>query len=247
MVHDETSELRSLDREEGLRAFSQEQHFPCVGAKSALKQGRLTVYTARSIESAWNDVEIQDRLMRFAWEYSQEPTLFTSFAVVFEGPKDLSEDEFERGLWARIQSLADKDAWRGQPYDHRVSSDPDDPHFSLSFGGEAFFVVGLHPHASRPARRFTYPTMVFNLHDQFELLREQNRYEKLRSSILERDVKLAGSMNPMLARHGSISEARQYSGRAVGSEWKCPFSRKAAANDIQETVSSDALERGVGR
>lgn len=219
--------------EEKLRAFILDQHFPCVGAKSAVQKGRLTVYIARSIDSAWNDVEIQDRLMRFAWDYAQEPTLFTSFAVVFEQRGDLSEEGFEQHLWERVQSLADKDAWRGQKPDERVSHDPDDPHFSLSFGGEAFFVVGLHPKASRPARRFEHPTMVFNLHNQFEMLRAQNRYEKLRTAILDRDVKLAGDVNPMLARHGSISEARQYSGRAVPDGWSCPFSRADAPRDAE--------------
>lgn len=228
--------------QERLRRFIQEPNFPCVGAKSAVQKGRLTVYAARDMTSAWNDVEIQDELMRFAWAYSQEPTLFTSFAVVFEGPDSLSEREFEVALWERVQSLADKDAWRGQQHDPRVSADPDDPHFSLSFGGEAFFVVGLHPNASRPARRFSHPTMVFNLHDQFEQLREMNRYEKLRASILERDEKLAGDINPMLARHGSISEARQYSGRMVGNDWRCPFGRKAEA-ELPPALQSVLEER----
>jgi FPC/CPF motif-containing protein YcgG len=231
MLHTQSidPETTASPLEDELRSFIMDQSFPCVGAKSALQRGRMTVHTARSIDSAWNDLEIQDRLMRFAWEYSQEPMLFTSFAVIFEGPADLSEEAFEASLWDRIQSLADKDAWRGQKHDPRVSSDPADQHFSLSFGGEAFFVVGLHPKASRPARRFSHPTMVFNLHDQFEMLRKENRYEKLREAIIDRDVKLAGEPNPMLARHGTISEARQYSGRAVGPEWSCPFSRKAEA------------------
>ncbi|MDB5473000.1 MAG: Protein of unknown function YqcI/YcgG [Devosia sp.] len=220
------SKPTALSPADHLREFIEQPRFPCVGAKSAMQKGRLVTYNARSIDSAWNDVEIQDRLMQFAWDYQAQPTLFTSFAVVFEGPLDLSEWAFEQHLWARIQSLTAKDEWRGQSHDERVSPDPDDPHFSLSFGGEAFFVVGLHPHASRPARRFRFPTLVFNLHDQFEVLREQNRYEKLRASIIDRDVALAGSENPMLARHGVVSEARQYSGRAVGSEWQCPYHRE---------------------
>jgi uncharacterized protein len=94
----------------------------------------------------------------------------------------------------------------------------------LSFGEEAFFIVGLHPRASRPARRFECPVLVFNLHDQFEQLREQGRYERMRTKIIERDVALAGSANPMLARHGTISEARQYSGRNISEPgWVCPF------------------------
>ena len=126
-------------------------------------------------------------------------------------------------MWDRIQSLADKDSWRGQDYDGSVSPHPDDPKFSLSFGGQAFFVVGLHPNASRPARRFPRPTLVFNLHDQFERLRAEGRYEKMRDKIIERDVALAGEPNPMLARHGEASEARQYSGRVVDDAWACPF------------------------
>lgn len=96
-------------------------------------------------------------------EHRTQPTLFRSLAVVFEGPDDLGEAAFEAAMWDRVQSLSDKDVWRGQPYDTRVSSDPLDQHFSLSFGGEAFFVVGLHPHASRPARRLARPITVFNL------------------------------------------------------------------------------------
>jgi FPC/CPF motif-containing protein YcgG len=230
-----------FDSEHALEEFIRDPSFPCVGAKSALGKGQLTTYVARSIDSAWNDVEIQDQLMQFAWRYRENPTLFTSFAAIFEGPDDLDETRFEQHMWERIQSLTEKDSWRGQTPDPRVSVDPDDPHFSLSFGGEAFFVVGLHPQASRPARSFAYPTMIFNLHDQFEALRAQNRYEKLRGSILERDLELAGSINPMLARHGTVSEARQYSGRKVPDGWSCPYHREdqpAAADPLGEKEHS---------
>ena len=214
---------------DALTSHIEERDFPCVGAKSALARDMLRVHAAWSITSGWDDVEIHDALLEWSDEFRSDPQGLRSFAVVFEGPTDLSEDAFERAMWDRIQSLADKDAWRGQPYDERVSADPDDPHFSLSFGKEAYFVVGLHPNASRPARRTPMPTMVFNLHDQFERLRDQGRYERMRETILNRDEKIAGSINPMLARHGENSEARQYSGRAVGEEWKCPFQDKRAS------------------
>ncbi|WP_425456263.1 guanitoxin biosynthesis heme-dependent pre-guanitoxin N-hydroxylase GntA [Alteraurantiacibacter aquimixticola] len=215
--------LRS-DLEEWIEAKA----FPCVGAKSALARGNLRVMAARDITSAWNDVKIHDALLHWAWDYRDDPGGLRSLAVVFAGPNDLSEDEFERHMWDRIQSLADKDHWRGQPYDESVSPDPENPHFSLSFGGQAYFVVGLHPNASRPARRFHHPTMVFNLHDQFERLREEGRYERMREAILKRDEALAGDINPMLARHGESSEACQYSGRAVPKGWKPPFEDKRA-------------------
>lgn len=206
-----------------LHAFIADLTFPCVGAKAALSRGTLEVFVARDITSAWNDLPIHDALIAFAKRFRESPSLFRSFAVVFEEPSHLTESEFERHLWHRIQSLSDKDIWRGQPYDPRVSPDPEDPHFSLSFGGEGYFVVGLHPNATRPARRFSRPTMVFNLHAQFEMLRAQGKYDGMREKIMIRDEAIAGSRNPMLAEHGTVSEARQYSGRIVGNDWSCPF------------------------
>ena len=219
------------DLEAMLHGHVGEAAFPCVGAKAALAKGTLEVLACNRIDSAWDDLRIHDGLLRFAAKYRQEPSLFRSFAVVYEGPGDLSEDQFERALWSRVQSLSDKDVWRGQNYDDTVSHDPDSPHFSLSFGGEAFFIVGLHPNASRPARRFARPCMVFNLHDQFEVLRAQGKYEGMREKIMVRDEALAGTRNPMLQRHGEASEARQYSGRAVEPEWRCPFRYAGAARE----------------
>ena len=213
---------------ERFEAFVKEREFPCVGAKSAVARRQMEFVVGRDITSAWDDLDIYWGLLQFAKRYREDPKLFQSFVVLFEGPETISEEAFEQALWARVQSLSDKDAWHGQAYDARVSPDPDSPHFSLSFGGEAFFVVGLHPQASRPARRFETPALVFNLHDQFERLRAENRYEGLRESIIERDIAIAGDANPMLARHGEMSEARQYSGRLVDETWTCPFSVKNA-------------------
>lgn len=197
--------------------------FPCVGAKSALASDNLKIVAARDLTSGWNDLDIHGQLASWAKEYGKDPAGLRSLVVVFEGPIDLDEQAFEKALWERVQSLANKDAWKGMPADARVSPDPDSPHFSLSFGGEAFFVVGLHPGASRPARRFSRPALVFNLHDQFVRLRDDGRYEKMRQRILSRDEALAGSINPMLARHGETSEAGQYSGRHVDDAWVPPF------------------------
>ncbi|KQN26086.1 hypothetical protein ASE86_07970 [Sphingomonas sp. Leaf33] len=205
--------------------------FPCVGAKSALSRGNMQFLVARNIESAWDDLRVHAAIRAFVADYRADPGLFRSFILLFESDRGLDETGFEQAMWDRLQSLSDKDEWLGQAADPRVSDDPDDPHFSLSFAGEGFFVVGLHPKASRPARRFPQPALVFNLHDQFERLRAEGRYEKLRTSIIDRDVALAGSVNPMLARHGTLSEARQYSGRAVGDDWRCPFSGRRNFSD----------------
>lgn len=224
-----------------LRDFIRDRAFPCVGAKSALSRDKLDIMVARSITSAWDDLTITQSLLRFV-KQPRDPRDLVSFAVVFADDTPMDEHSFEKHLWDRIQSISDKDQWLGQPYDGSVSSDPANPHFSLSFGGQAFFVVGLHPGSSRKARRFDRPVMVFNLHDQFERLREQQRYEKMRETILERDLVFSGSINPMLSRHGHTSEARQYSGRAVGEDWRCPFSRGSVtgSESSAEAVVDDA-------
>ena len=82
-------------------------------------------------------VTVVPALLAFASRYRRQPDLFQSFAVVFEGPGTLDEEGFERHLWERVQSLSDKDAWLGHALDDSVAHEPDSPHFSLSFAGEA--------------------------------------------------------------------------------------------------------------
>ena len=211
--------------------FIRDRDFPCVGAKSALAKNQLRIYVGHDILSAWDDVAIAGDLVDFAHDYRATHTLFRTYAVIFPESPVLDEIGFERALWERVASLQAKDEWLGQPYDKRVDDDPDSPKFSLSFGGEAFFVVGLHPNASRPARRFEYPALIFNLHDQFERLRADGRYDSMRETIIARDIELAGSVNPMLQRFGEGSEARQYSGRMVERDWECPYSGRGGDAD----------------
>jgi uncharacterized protein len=220
---------RDRDMIEKFENFVKDQAFPCVGAKSALNKGQMHFVIADDICSAWDDLRILPHISALAKHYRETPDLFQTLVVIFRKPEKLTERRFERAVWDRLQSLSDKDEWLGQPVDPRISTDPEDPHFAVSFGGEAFFIVGLHPHASRPARRFDHPVMVFNLHDQFERLRAEGRYDPLRETIMKRDQQLAGTMNPMLAQHGEASAARQYSGREVEDGWVCPFSRKSEA------------------
>lgn len=210
---------------EEFRTFLGRPDFPCVGAKSALARGTLQFIVARDITSAWDDLRIYSALFNFVETYRARPSLFQSFVVLFREPTELDEARFEDFLWQRIQSLTDKDGWHGQRHDTRVSADPSDPHFSLSFANEAFFAVGLHPHASRPARCFKRPAIVFNAHDQFEELRKKNLYGGIREKIMVRDEALAGSRNPMLQKFGEKSEAPQYSGRLVEGAWQCPYRR----------------------
>ncbi len=235
---------QSLPLAQDFMRFVDNNEFPCVGAKAAMARGKLQTIVCRNLLSSWDDLRIYSGLYQLAQSYSKDPALFQSFAVLFEQPTDLSENEFETALWSRVQSLSEKDAAHGQSYDARVSQDPSDPHFSLSFGSQAFFVVGLNPHASRPARRFRTPALVFNLHDQFEQLREAGKYLGMRDKIIARDVAIAGSSNPMLAMHGEVSEAKQYSGRAVANDWKCPFRPEEREKFLDDRYSSE-IRHGV--
>src|SRR5581483_3348654 len=144
---------------------------------------------------------------------------FASYVAVFDGPQPVSEPEFEEAIWSQLQALRDLDRDR-HAWDSRVSADPRDPRFAYSFAGEAYFVVGLHPHSSRRARRFPWPALVFNAHAQFDELRARGIYEQFLRRIRTRDLSFQGSVNPMMSDFGTVSEARQYSGRAVPPDWK---------------------------
>ncbi len=210
---------------ERFEAHIRHASFPCVGAKSALARTRMEFLVAGDIRCPRDDRAVFSALVDYARAYSAAPGPFQSFVVLYQTADTLDEVTFEAAMWARLQALEAMDAAAGHAYDRRVSPEVDNPAFSLSFAGEAFFVVALHPKASRPARRFDTPALVFNAHDQFETLRTSGRYETLRNSIIARDVAVSGSANPMLARHGERSEAAQYSGRVTPGEWTCPFRR----------------------
>lgn len=217
-----SSTLAAHGPTKSFRAFIEAKGFPCVGAKAALGKDQLTHLVLGDMTTGLEDRTILRAFYRFVDRYRADPTLFTSFAVSWRGPVALSEMAFETLLWKRLEALHHLDE-REHEWDPRVASDPESPHFSFSLRGEAFFVVGLHDGASRDARRFQYPTLVFNLHDQFETLRATGRYEGLHDKIMQRDADLQGVANPMVDEHGTSPAARQYSGRHVGEAWRCPF------------------------
>lgn len=207
------------------RAMVLGKHFTCVAAKSAFNKNnyRFGVYDGE-VGNADVTRALASDLERFIQE--QDDSLrergYSTFVATFTGPLVPNEGEWESLLWEQLQALHDLDA----PYhawDETVGHDPDAADFAFSFGGRAFFVVGMHAASSRLTRRFGFPTIVFNAHFQFEELRAQGKYERMQNTMRTRDVALQGDMNPNLANFGEASDARQYSGRRVESDWKCPF------------------------
>ena len=197
-------------------------HFSCVGAKAAFNSGayRFGAYGKMTDSGALAG------LARDLYTFVQEqPTLgsdFTTFVASFAGPSITSEEEFEDQLWIALQTLYDVDRLYNPP-DPQISEDPESGNFGFSFAGRGFFVIGLHPASSRLARRFPWPTLVFNAHYQFDHLKADGRYPKMQTAIRAREIDWQGSLNPNLSDFGERSEARQYSGRAVEEEWRCPF------------------------
>lgn len=195
--------------------------YPCVGAKSALhtQQYRFGMYGLIGTEETTQDLA-QD-LKKYIEETVATDSQYMSMIAVFTD-EIKSELDFEKRLWSQLQALHDSEK-KHESWDPTVASDPESDDFSFSFNQTSFFIVGLHPLASRKARQFPFCAMAFNLHRQFEQLREGDQYEKMKQVIRDREINYQGTINPMLNDHGEGSEAAQYSGRKVDSNWKCPF------------------------
>src|SRR5690606_15571720 len=175
--------------------------FPCVGAKAALAQGAIRPIELGPLGDRANDAPLLDALGAFRRRIEALPedaTVVHSLVALFDGPTDTDELRFEALLWSRLQRLHRLDARRGNAWVPDVSRDPDDPRFSLSLAGHPYFVIGLHPGASRIARRFAWPALVFNSHRQFDRLRRDGRYAKMQRATRKRDLALQGSINPNL-------------------------------------------------
>ncbi|MDC8759955.1 guanitoxin biosynthesis heme-dependent pre-guanitoxin N-hydroxylase GntA [Janthinobacterium fluminis] len=196
--------------------------FPCVGARSAFNRRdyRFGLYPALASDAAV--AALCHDLYEFCHEFAVLDDRFVTYVALFRGGAGNSELQFEQALWRQLQAMHALDAGHFD-WDARVACDPRADQFSFSMGGHGMFIVGLHPAASRRARVFPYPALAFNLHEQFELLRQRGKFEMLKQIIRARDMALQGSHNPMLSTFGSGSEARQYSGRAVPDNWQCPF------------------------
>ena len=194
----------------------------CVGASSAIRRGNYRHGLYAEMGSPAATAGLARDLFDFAEEQTDLGGEFSTFVASFEAPTGIDEGGFEGVLWAQLQRLHEEDR-RHHAYGPSVSPDPEEANFAFSFAGRAFFVVGLHAASSRFARRFAWPTLVFNAHHQFEKLRGEGRYARVQEVIRNRERNLQGNLNPNLADFGTRSEARQYSGRPVEEGWRCPF------------------------
>lgn len=196
------------------KGFVADPRYPCLAAKGLAAGNDYTLQVFGSLGSAAASHALAVGLgsfVRDAPRFGEDGGL-PAFVAVFTGRPPRGEAEFDRRVWMQLQRLHGRDG-PSPAWDSSVSDDSDDPRFAFSFAGCALFVIGLHPGSSRLARRFAWRTLVFNPHAQFERLRREGLFERLRDRIRERDVALQGPSTPSVAEFGKASEARQYSGR----------------------------------
>ena len=209
--------------EEAYRDFILKRKHPCVMAKTVFSLDKYHLKVYDSMTSEVFIPPILSDIEAYLDQYNFDSNEFESLIVCFKNDNFSTELEFEKALWQFLQKLHDAD---DSEWDQNVSADPESPDFSFSLKGKAFYIVGLHPESSRMARQAPYVTVVFNLHCQFENLREMGKYQTVKKRIRRRDKNLQGFINPVLRDFGTDSEAKQYSGRNVDKNWKCPFHSK---------------------
>ena len=207
--------------ENEFRAFVEEPDFPCLAGKGLVRQRGYALGVYGQLGSDTSTTELARDLSAFGQNAQIDGPAFVAFVAVFRGRPPATEALFEQALWTQLQKLHDVD--ETSMWDPSVSSNPEDPKFGFSFAEGAFFVVGLHPGSARIARRFSRAALVFNPHAQFDRLREEGRFERLKKAIRQRDLALQQEPNSSLADFGARSEAQQYSGKAAVKDWKCPF------------------------
>lgn len=205
------------------RAMALSDTYPCVVARSAMRRGDYRFGCYAKLGTPEATASLAADLWDFISEFPIVPDRFASFVATFDGPATSTEKEFETQLWEQLQLLHDADVQHSE-WDPSVSTDPHEFGFSFSFGGRAFFIVGMHAAASRFSRRTAWPTLIFNSHEQFNLLRLGGRMDRMKDTVRKRDRRLQGSENPSLAQFDKRwPETVMYSGRLVEDDWKCPL------------------------
>ena len=213
----------TTSNKEQFKKFIINDDHPCIMSKNIVRSDNCDLNTYKGFGSKTVALKILNDLEKYLAVYDFSSNDFFSFIAIFDDDQNYTEIEFENLLWKQLQYIHDLD---NSKWDETVSANPKNKTFSFSIKGVAFYVVGMHPNSSRNARKSPRLTLVFNLHQQFERLREMGVYTRIRDTIRKRDLQKNGTINPMLVNFGEESEAKQYSGRAVGNDWQCPFKHK---------------------
>ncbi|MCO4753771.1 MAG: YqcI/YcgG family protein [Bacteriovoracaceae bacterium] len=201
-----------------LRDFINVSHFPCLMAKAVFRKGIVDSY----ISTDGDEQECLEHLYRFIDRFRSQKSKLASFILIFPNYKNSTFEVFEQRFWYLLKKLRETDR-NIYKHDPRVSDDSQSDKYSYSLKEEALFILALHPKSPRVARRFYYPAIVFNPHEQFEQLRSANTFNRIRDRIRKRDERLQGERNPMLSDYGEKSEIFQYTGRTYSEDEHIDF------------------------
>jgi uncharacterized protein len=207
--------------ERQLRSLVLEAPFPCLGARAAMRSGSYLFNVHQDLRDARSVAGVTEDLRHFAAVRHGMGNFYT-YVVSFLEPRGVADEAmWDTLVWEFLQRLHDLD---DSSWDERWSRVPEDADFALSLAGNGQLVVTLYPGASRYARRFAWPTLIFNpveqdranFPDDESFLRFQNR-------IRARDAALQGDVNPSLPPTLDDPQAPGFSGAPVGGSWRCPL------------------------
>ncbi len=205
-----------------IKLLLDQKSYPCVAAIQSLHRKDYCIKTYTDFGKVYHRSDLRNELLKFLKNYQQTHSQYFSLWAVFEDYESLSEDQFEKLLWNELSALTSTETSAADK-DPRFSLDPIKKDFCFSLGGQAVFVVGLHPQSSRKARRFPWPALIFNAYEQFDQLIAQEKYQPMIETIRRREIEFQGDVNPMVLQHNDLWESIQFSGKNNSPEWKCPF------------------------
>ena len=226
------------------RTLSQ-KNYPCIAALRSFFRNEYVVgfYDGFGEGRDWR--ALRRDLSWFLREQRRSTSPYLTMWAIFPTADTMDEARFEEEMWSELSHLTslerkESDWGNAAPSE----ADPSSKDFSFRLDGEAVFVVGLHPLASRIGRRFPWTAMIFNAFDQFERLEQAGVYDRMVTANRKRDQALQGSPNPMSVQHGDAWETIQFSGRENPPEWKCPF-RFLAESEKSERVTRIPPQEGT--
>lgn len=205
-----------------LNSIILQNNFPCIMAKAIAQKGFFKTFSIPNLNKESVEVALK-KLQSFVSEMKSRNEKLSSCAVVIQDENLVDFESFEKSFWSFLKEMNSLDKKTYKP-DPTVDADPTSSNFSYSIKEESFFIIALHPKSPRWARRFSYPTIVFNPHKQFTELRKKGTFNKIRDLIRVKDKLLQGTENKMLKNFGEKSEVYQYLGKDYNNNAPIPLS-----------------------
>ncbi|QLY26391.1 guanitoxin biosynthesis heme-dependent pre-guanitoxin N-hydroxylase GntA [Bdellovibrio sp. KM01] len=221
-----TDETTLTEFEKEISDLVFKENYPCIAALKTLSTGQCRMGMFGVLGAGDQSARLAADLLALRDEQKKTGSLELSYFAVFPDLIDMDEEDFERRLWKELSHLTEV-PHIDQSWDTAFSDNPEDKNFCFSLGGTAFFVVGMHQQSSRLSRRIRYPTLVFNVYEQFKELDRRNRYQPMIQANRKRDILFQGDVNPMSEKYNDHWEAIQFSGRNNSADWVCPFHKGA--------------------